>query len=969
MRLRALHIFFALALGANLHVIGQQATLNKNVERKLNDYFLNYKLEASPLPRQARMTKYRIDDKSAIITIFASDAFANQDFTPKSVSKIYKKVRKLLPDQYKNYKIRIAVNGMTIDNLATAEDYDNEGMSRLWGNIDYKGEPWVQNISKPNTITKGLYNRHLSVYASHGRYFDNQKGIWKWQRPVLFGTTEDLFTPTVVVPFLIPMLENAGATVFTPRERDMQTNEVIVDNDAPSQGGLFQEYRQGNRTWSTCQGRGFAFHTGVYVDNENPFVAGTARMIKSTKSKNNISFATYTPSIPEAGRYAVYVSYKTVPNSVKDAEYIVFHKGQETRFHVNQQMGGDTWVYLGTFEFDKGCSEYNRVVVTNYTSKRGTVTTDAVRFGGGMGNIQRGGQTSLLPRSLEGARYTAQWFGAPYSVYSSKGGKDDYSDDINSRPLMANWLAGGSVYVPTLDGKCVPIELSLAVHSDAGYSQNGKDFVGSLSICTTNFNNGFLNAGIPRVASKVFAQTLLDEIEKDLDYKYKAWKIRYLWDRNYSETRNPEMPSAIIETLSHQNFPDMAIAQDPNFKFTMARAIYKSILKYISSQHGKPFVVQPLQPRCFQLELIGKGKLKLSWKPQTDPQEPTARATSYNLYTATGSSGFDNGQNIVGESCTIDLEPDVQYNFKVTAVNDGGESFPTETLSAVYHPGASKTILVVNGFNRVAAPAIVDNGWRQGFDLSSDIGVSYGPTEAWTGLQTDFDTSTRGVEGPGGLGYGGSEMVGQIIAGNDFNYVTTHTSAIAAANTYNIVSCAKEALATGLVSTAPFACIDLVLGLEKYSPKSQTYYKTFSQQLQKVLRSYMEKQGRLLVSGSFIGSDMQADDERAFLRDVLQISYSPTDSVPHDAQISGLGLEFSYHNALNKHHYAATHPEILHPLSSSYCAMQYSDGTSAAVANPTANRRSFTMGFPFECITSAETRSAIMRGILNFLLE
>ena len=67
------------------------------------------------------------------------------------------------------------------------------------------------------------------------------------------------------------------------------------------------------------------------------------------------------------------------------AEYIVFHQGQETHFHVNQRMGGGTWVYLGTFEFDKGNSINNSVVLTNHSSHRGIVTTDAVRFGGWYG--------------------------------------------------------------------------------------------------------------------------------------------------------------------------------------------------------------------------------------------------------------------------------------------------------------------------------------------------------------------------------------------------------------------------------------------------------------------------------------------------------------------------------------------------------------------------------------------------------
>lgn len=65
------------------------------------------------------------------------------------------------------------------------------------------------------------------------------KGYWKWQRPNLFGTTEDLYTQTIVIPYLLPMLENAGAVVISPRERNWQKQEVIVDNDNPKIQVLF----------------------------------------------------------------------------------------------------------------------------------------------------------------------------------------------------------------------------------------------------------------------------------------------------------------------------------------------------------------------------------------------------------------------------------------------------------------------------------------------------------------------------------------------------------------------------------------------------------------------------------------------------------------------------------------------------------------------------------------------------------
>ena len=44
-----------------------------------------------------------------------------------------------------------------------------------WGDIDYDGDPWVQNLSRPNEITHGLQNRHLSIWASHGYYYRSTK--------------------------------------------------------------------------------------------------------------------------------------------------------------------------------------------------------------------------------------------------------------------------------------------------------------------------------------------------------------------------------------------------------------------------------------------------------------------------------------------------------------------------------------------------------------------------------------------------------------------------------------------------------------------------------------------------------------------------------------------------------------------------------------------------------------------------
>lgn len=56
--------------------------------------------------------------------------------------------------------------------------------AQSWDHINYEGAPWVENISKPYKVSKGLNNRHLTVWASHGRYYDNTKDQWIWQRPI-----------------------------------------------------------------------------------------------------------------------------------------------------------------------------------------------------------------------------------------------------------------------------------------------------------------------------------------------------------------------------------------------------------------------------------------------------------------------------------------------------------------------------------------------------------------------------------------------------------------------------------------------------------------------------------------------------------------------------------------------------------------------------------------------------------------
>lgn len=960
--------FLCLTLGVNF--LSAQ-DIERNVKERLTDYFGRYTVTAKI--STPKLKSVDIDYERKTIAIHASESFAYQPFRPETVEAVYNQVKELLPGPVHYYRLTIFADGKPIEelipNIYRNKKKDKERMSLK---TDYKDKAWVKNISRPNEISRGLQDRHIAIWQSHGNYFKNDKNEWGWQRPRLFCTTEDLFTQSFVLPYVIPMLENAGAIVYTPRERDTQKNEIIVDNDTPN-ASLYLEVGSKKAHWATAPIKGFAQKKAIYRDGENPFTDGTCRFIPTERKKKNKdqAFAEWVPTLPAKGEYAVYVSYRTLPNSVNDARYLVFHNGGVTEFKVNQKIGGGTWVYLGTFEFDKGNNDYGMVVLSNESSEHGVVCADAVRFGGGMGNIERGGKTSGLPRYLEGARYSAQWAGMPYEVYAGRKGENDYADDINTRSNTINYLSGGSVYNPQQPGLGIPLEMTMALHSDAGCSKTD-ELIGSLGIYTTDFNNGKLNTGIDRYASRDLADILLTQIQKDIYSSYNlSWTRRSMWNRNYSETRLPATPSTIIELLSHQNFADMQLGHDPNFKFTVGRAIYKGILQFVAGQHDKEYVVQPLPVSNFTIR-FGKKKntLELSWKGENDPQEPTAQPREYIVYTRIGYGGFDNGTLVSKTSHTVKIEPGLVYSFKVTAVNRGGESFPSEILSAYKAKRERERVLIINGFDRVSGPAVINTFDKAGFDLEQDPGVPYLSNISFSGAQIGFDRAQAGKEGEGSLGYSGSELEGMKIAGNTFDYPFIHGKAIQAAGKYSFVSCSDEAVENGTVTLEDYPVVDYILGMEKEDPVHKVYYKTFSSAMQRIITSYCQSGGNLFVSGAYVGSDMSGTQgNREFTEKILKYGYQSSMTDKSSNRINGLGRTITIPRAPNETSYAVPAPDCIVPVDTAFPVFTYVPGNQSAGIAYKGNYRTFVLGFPFESIQSEADRATIMAGILGFFTQ
>ena len=932
-------------------------SLDNTVKQRLTDFFKNYQTSHADIGT-CKLDHFVLDHEKRTLQVYASPSFGYQPFTEETTSAIYRLITQSLPGPVNYYQIAIYADGMPINNLIPNAFRKKKDTDRQYKNISYHGNPWVENLSRPYEITRGLKGTHLAVWQSHGMFYKIDRNEWRWQRPRLFGTTEDLFTQSFVVPYLIPMLENAGAIVFTPRERNWQRQEVIVDNNTCPAGSQYLEVNYKKCCWTNAPAPGFAQRYSVYPDNHNPFADGTARMI-TTQTKPEKAFAEWIPDIPEKGKYAVYVSYQTLPESVSDAKYLVFHNGGVTEFRVNQQMGGGTWVYLGTFEFDKGCNDYGMVVLSNESKEQGVVSADAVRFGGGMGNIERGGSVSGMPRYLEGARYWAQWAGMPYPVYSKSNGTNDYNDDINTRSLMTNYLSGGSVFNPAEKGLKVPFEMTLGFHSDAGFKTDDQ-LVGTLGIYTTGFNEGRLNCGISRYASRDLADMVLTGLKRDIDARFGVnWQRRSMWNRNYSETRLPAVPSMILELLSHQNFNDLKLGHEPAFKFTVARSVYKSVLKYLADMHGTNYTVQPLPVTHFA---ISEGKKKntfdLRWTPTEDVLEPTAEAQGYIVYTRVGRGGFDNGTYTRKPELTVEVEPGLVYSFRVTAVNRGGESFPSETLSACKAKRSKGAVLIVNAFDRVSGPGSINSPLMQGFDLLNDPGIPDGQTPAYCGYQQNFDRSRPGIEDETGLGYSGNELEGKLIAGNTFDYPFIHGKAIQAAGRYSFVSCSDETIESGSTDLTAYDVVDFLYGADR---------KGISPEIREALTRYCNQGGSLLISGAYLSDGKSKNAEgKTFCQNVLKYADQGLTAPLSCEEVSGLNVRFRLPRRANETTYAVPQSGYLYPTGGSFSTFVYTSGNYGAGIAYRGNYRTFVLGFPFESIPEEGERNHVMKAILGF---
>lgn len=954
----------------------------------------------------------KVDKLQGVVHCYLSPDVTHIPVRRAWVDEINKEINEGLGRSFRNYRVQCHARGQMLDayipNAFRGEKslYDKNRMS---GQIQVI--PLVAGLDRP-LFPSGLSGKHIALWPSHGFFYDQQLDRWQWQRARLWQTVEDIFPWLFTSAYLVPMLENAGAYVLLPRERDMQVHEVIVDNDTVK-GNSHMVVSNGEHSWSQSS-PGFMLADTLYP-GENPFQQGTSLSVST--SPGDTAALVYVPDIPATGEYAVYVSYAKAPGNLSEVNYEVRYLGGISRFRVNQTMGAGTWLYLGTFTFLQGVHRASGSVTLTGGKGLGTLTSDAVKFGGGLGNVARkpgeffsnrqqssldgklltateihqpesdfSYKTSGKPRWMEGSRYYLQYAGMPDSiVYSLNEGKNDYNDDYMSRGEWVNYLVGNSrpQYSDKYNhGLGIPVDLALAFHTDAGVTENDS-VIGTLGIYSTVRNNGLFPDGRSKLASRDLADLIQTQVVDDIRQTYNAqWTRRGLWDREYSEAWRPVVPVMLLELLSHQNLADMRYGLDPRFRFTVSRSIYKGILKYLAASQGFDAVVQPLPPSHMAIETKGGREIQVSWRPVHDRLEPTAVPTGYKVYLREEGKGFAPGMFTNDTFMVVKIDNwQTLYSIKVTALNQGGESLPGETLSVSLSPQKQSPVLIVSAFDRISGPAFFDKGDMAGIAWWDDEGVPYGKESGFSGYQYNFNRHSDWLHDDSqGWGASHADKEAITVTGNTFDFPYIHGKALRDAG-YSFVSVSDEVFESPAFDTRPYRAADIIFGEERgtaiFGNTRETDFRVYTPGMIRALQEFTRQGGHVFISGAYIGTDMVEHNDSLAIRfasDVLHYSWRTHHaSQPGEVYATDMGRNLNlfpgrigFNTQLNAGIYRVESPDAIEPCNDAFGICRYTSGNCSAGIAYDGAYRAVVLGFPFETISDDHQRTQLMKNIMLF---
>jgi N-acetylmuramoyl-L-alanine amidase len=486
-----------------------------------------------------------------------------------------------------------------------------------------------------------LAGKRIAVSPGHGYYWHSSLG-WTTQRGNIGGLIEDIHTAQIANRYLIPFLQNMGADVVFCREPGERAVDGLADND---QGAPAYTETGG---WSTSASSGYQNSTYRFASS-NPTV--------------ETATATWQIPVAEDGLYPVFAWFRASGNRTPEAIYRVQHSGGVDEVTVDQTVDNLTWAHLGNYWFT--AQQGATVTLSDRSPSPGVVIADAVRLGGGLGSIVRGGTTSLQERWRECARYWAQFAGAPASVYNSVAGGQDNSDDVTARPRFAEWRTADAF---------------VSLHTNAGGGSGTDTFTYS----------GGATAGSAALSNAVHTQ-IINDLRNEWN---PSWVDRGQQQANFGELRLlSSMPGILVEMAFHDTpgSLDHDSLHEPEFRYLAARAYARGVLRYFAPL--APFPPEP--PTALRVTQDGNRGLQVAW-------DTAPGATFYTVEQSLDGKGFVEVANVTTLSwSTGPLPHHSSRSFRVRAWNQTGRSFPTEVLTAGTDHLATAQALLVQGFDRL----------------------------------------------------------------------------------------------------------------------------------------------------------------------------------------------------------------------------------------------------------------------------
>lgn len=754
------------------------------------------------------------------------------------------------------------------------------------------------------------------VFTVGGHGFTAYSGGWHTQRGETNEMVEDLGNQDQMTMY-VNYLFNAGATVVPLRPVGYQPNEVVLDNDSAG-----------------------VTYTGTWSNSTSSIFYGSAGDVPyryAAVSASQTATAKYTPTISVAGFYPVYTWVKDDTDRINQI-YRVSSAGGIAEVRVDHRRVGKGYVYLGTYYFNAGSSGYVEISNAGTNTGSSIVVADTIRFGNGMGSIDRGLGTSGQTRSDESAIY---WIeeqrgqGVDDSVFRGTVDTDD-NDNVGAPPRWAAWM--------NREVAGTNNEIFLSFHSNASGGA-------ATSRGTEGLYNGNNDPATKTPNQFAWAQLVGKEVNDDLVAL--GGSLESTWfnranptldrsDIEFGEINNlvigDEFDATIVEVAYHDNVTDAALMRDPKVRDYVARASLQATIKYFNQINGESLVLPPDSPTNVRAIGQSNGDVVLSWDAPVVNAIGGAAPTGFLIELSSNGYGFGNGIAVAGGGTLTYTIPAALLGgatyFRVIATNVGGDSMPTEMVAARGLAGGK--VLIVNGFDRVART----------LDPVQTTPLSYAPPYEYATGSTFSRVRPR--------------------FSNSGDYAAQAAEAIKANSSVAFDTTSNESLIAGQVNLTGYAAVIWLSGEES------TVDRTFDATEQTLVTNYLAAGGKLFVSGSEIGWDLDASSNGAsFYNNQLKADYVSDDAGTYTATgaassiFSGINVQFDDGTFDT---YDAEFPDKLLAFGGSTIAMNYSGAGSggAAVQYSSGNTRLVNMGFPFETITSVNTRNAVMGAVLNY---